>query len=72
MDILMEAGAVHYVPLNTGSGRQRTNTIKEKLSLTMSRSILISLSKNSLTLLSKDSIQKKFNYNSKNTVISPL
>ena len=55
MDILMEAGAVHYVPLNTGSGRQRTNTIKEKLSLTMSRSILISLSKNSLTLLSKDS-----------------
>ena len=46
MDVLMEAGAVHYVPLHNNAsitGRQRTDTIKEKLTLTMSR--LISWSK---------------------------
>ena len=46
MDVLMEAGAVHYVPLHNNASitaRQRTDTIKEKLTLTMSR--LISWSK---------------------------
>ena len=38
MDVLMEAGAAHYVPIHT-SGRQRTDTLKEKINLTMSKLI---------------------------------
>ena len=42
MDVLMEAGAAHYVPIHS-AGRQRTDTLKEKINLTMSK--LISWSK---------------------------
>ena len=38
MDVLMEAGAAHYVPIHT-AGRQRTDTLKEKINLTMSKLI---------------------------------
>ena len=39
MDVLMESTAVHYRPMHGSSGRQRTDTIREKIALTMSKLI---------------------------------